>query len=98
VAFGRHWRLLLGGFLEGYKEVDGVLIRFEDLIGQKTDLKMLADHISVRSIDSSVLDKKIDSPNYHKRRRKAFVLPHERFILWFIGRNVARKAAIETIN
>ena len=62
LAFARHWDLLLQGYIAGCKDVDGMLVKFEDLISGKLNLNKIANHIKVKSIDSSVLNKKIASP------------------------------------
>ena len=96
IAFIRHWRLLMEGFLEGYKEVDGLLIKFEDLISGEINLTQIANHIKVRKIEPSVLDKKIRSPNAMKEKAKKRVLLHERFIISSIGKSLLEKLGYKT--
>ena len=91
IAFVRHWKLLIEGFLEGYKEVDGLLIKFEDLISGEINLKQIANHVKVRKINASVLNKKIRSPNPIKEEDKIRVLFHERFIISYIGKTLLKK-------
>jgi hypothetical protein len=91
VAFMRHWRILLDGFIEGYKEVDGLLIKFEDLVSNKINLELVADHIKVNNINASVLNKKIRSPNKIKEKVKKKILPHERYFISFIGMPLLKK-------
>ena len=62
IAFAKHWRLLLDGFLSNYAEVDGLLVRFEDLVSGKLKLDEIATHINVKGFDNSVLNRKINSP------------------------------------
>lgn len=62
VAFARHWRLLMEGFLAGADEVDGMLIKFEDLVAGKVDLKELARFLEVKGFDETVLQRKINDP------------------------------------
>jgi hypothetical protein len=62
LAFSRHWRLLMEGFVSHAADVDGMLIRFEDLVAGKVDLQRLAGHIGVSSLDGTVLQRKINSP------------------------------------
>lgn len=81
IAFARHWRFLVEGYLSGYKDVDGILVKFEDLISGKVDIDWLASHIGVKKIDSSVLDKKIGAPEARKKKRKKVITPVERMIL-----------------
>lgn len=59
VAFARHWRLLVEGFLAGCDEVDGVLIKFEDLADGKIDLDWLGAHAGVENLDAAVLNNKV---------------------------------------
>ena len=61
-AFARHWHLLLQGYLSGYSEVDGFLVKFEDLISGRLNLTDLATHIKVKEFDKTVLNRKINAP------------------------------------
>lgn len=70
IAYARHWKLLLSGFLDGHREVDAMLIRYEDLIAGKVDLPKLAAHIGIQRIDAAVLEERIASPNDGKWRGK----------------------------
>ena len=45
------------GFSQGHKDVNGILVKFEDLVSGKTDLDMLANHIGIPPLDTSVLTK-----------------------------------------
>jgi hypothetical protein len=58
-AFAHHWRWLLEGFLEGHKELDGLLIKYEDLVAGKISLESIARHVRVRRIDENVMKMKI---------------------------------------
>ena len=62
IVFARHWKLLLEGYLSGYEEVDGMLVRFEDLVDGKVTLEDIEKHIGVENLSPQVLEKKIDSP------------------------------------
>ena len=62
IIFARHWRLLVEGYLSGYKDVNGMLISFEDLVAGNISLKDIEEHIGVDNLSSEVLDNKIDSP------------------------------------
>jgi hypothetical protein len=54
--FGHLWNDLLRGFLEGHQEVDGFMLRFEEVITQKeATLAKLGDYLNVR-VDPAVLD------------------------------------------
>lgn len=90
VGFARHWRCLLEGFLEGYREVDGFMVKFEDLVSKKLDVGVIAAHLGLKSLDATVLDKKIRSSDQSKGRREK-VLFHERFILSQIGKPLLSK-------
>jgi len=56
MAFAYQWRYLLEGFLAGYKEVDGLLIKCEDLVQREPRRQTIAEHVGVERIDESVLD------------------------------------------
>ena len=58
-VFARHWRHLVKGYLNHYSEVNGMIIKFEDLISNKVEISKIAHHIGVSKLDKSVLEKKI---------------------------------------
>ena len=91
VVFARHWKLLLKGYLNGYKDVDGIIIKFEDLVAGKIPLKEIADHIGVNNIDPSVLNKKIWSPKSDKKQKGKKITRFERIILSFTGGSLLKK-------
>ncbi|MCU4137988.1 MAG: hypothetical protein MW689_001559 [Thermodesulfobacteria bacterium] len=92
IVFARHWKLLLEGYLQGYKEVDGIMIKFEDLISNKIDLNEIANHIGVKKLDASVLKEKIGGPDkLNKKKRKKFLTPFEYMVLKFIGKPLLKK-------
>ncbi len=92
IAYARHWKLLLSGYINEYKDVDGYLVRYEDLVAGKINLKELADHVGVSYIDSTVLEKRIASPDDKKRRlNKKWITPVERVLLNFIGGNLLKR-------
>jgi len=79
LAFARHWELLMNGFLVGGAEVNGLLIKFEDLISGEYDLNMLAKFVGVQNFDESVLFNKINDP--HKVVIKDSISSIERMII-----------------
>lgn len=92
LLYGRHWKQLLTGYLEGYKDVDGYLVKYEDLVAGKVDLQELADYIGIASIDSSVLDKRVASPASIKvKRKKKRLLFVEKWILRLVAGKLLKK-------
>ena len=91
IAYARHWKLLLAGYLDGWREVDGLLIRYEDLVNGKVDLQALAAHVGIQRIDESVLEKRIASPAVGRKRRKKWVTPVERVVLSLVAGSVIRR-------
>ena len=85
IAFARHWRFLLEGFLSGYASVGGIIIKFEDLISNKVDLDAMAAYVGVKKLDSSILEKKIGSYVQGKRVRQKKLTPLDRAVLTIIG-------------
>ena len=60
-TFGRHWRELTAGFLRDAARLNGLLIRYEDLInGTPELLARIEKHLDVR-LDPSVLGQKVGS-------------------------------------
>lgn len=93
VAYARHWKLLLSGYLDGYKEVDGYLIRYEDLVAGKVDLDELSRHTGISHIDHGVLEKRIRSPDKIKQqKRKRWLTPVEKLLLTLTAGKLMRKA------
>ena len=52
--FGRLWRAMVQGYLDGGEALGGRLVRFEDLVESRTDVEGLARYLSV-PLDSAVL-------------------------------------------
>jgi len=81
-AFAEHWTELLSGYIEGNKEVGGLLIKYEDLCGDCFDVEPLQDYLKL-SIDKSVLKNKVggsnakssDVPRYELRQVRSVVEP-----------------------
>jgi hypothetical protein len=91
IAYARHWKLLLSGYLDGWRELGGFLIRYEDLVAGKVDLQALAAHVGIRTIDPGVLEKKIASPETGRKRKKKWITPVERILLNMIAGSVVRR-------
>lgn len=92
VAYARHWKLLLTGYLEGYRELGGRLIKYEDLIAGRVDLQDLAEYIGISKIDSAVLDKRIGAPDEAKRkRRRKWLSPVEKALLSLVAGRLMRE-------
>jgi len=91
IAYARHWKLLLSGYLDGYKDVDGYLVKYEELVAGEIDLQGLADYVGISEIDRTVLDKRIASPDKVKKRRKKWITPIERLLLNFIASSLLKK-------
>jgi len=91
VVYARHWKLLLSGYLDGWREIDGLLIRYEDLVDGKVDLQALAAHIGIQGVDKSVLEKKIASPDVGRKRRKKWITPVERAMLSLVAGSVMKR-------
>jgi len=97
VIFARHWKLLLSGFLKGYKSVDGILVKFEDLLEGKIPLKDIAAHIKVKTLDPEVLNKKIASPKGYINKKSKKINLCERIILQCIGGSLLKKLGYKSI-
>lgn len=76
IAYGRHWRLLMDGFLEGHSEVDGILVKFEDLVSGAIDVDRIARHIQVCELNGDVLKRKVGTP-------KGTIATKKNEISWF---------------
>lgn len=56
--FGRHWARLAGSFAERADDLDARLIRFEDLVGGRTDLETLSEYLGLE-LRPEVLEKPV---------------------------------------
>ena len=91
VAYARHWKLLLSGYLEGCEDLGGFMVKYEDLIGGKVDLQALADYIGVSHIDSAVLDKRIASPDKKRKKRIRWITPMEKGLLRLVAGRLMKR-------
>ncbi len=86
IAFARHWRHLLSGYLDGCAHVNGVMVKYEDLIAGRIDFSALAKHIGIRVIDPSPLERRIGSPVENETvPAKPRLNPYDRAIITSIG-------------
>lgn len=58
--FGQHWNHLAKGFYQGVDEVDGVFLRYEDILKKDADFSSLENYLGFK-IDPSILDRKVGS-------------------------------------
>ena len=86
-AFGTHWRRLMVGFNEQAKNLDALLVRYEDLVGDDPPLDAIGAHLGIR-INRSVLEDKVGSSE--GRGRKVAVTRLEK---WLLRRAVSPVAA-----
>lgn len=56
--FAKHWQQLAADFIKNASNVDGMLVRYEDLIDGRVDLEALADYCELK-IDNSILDVRV---------------------------------------
>jgi len=83
-AFARHWSRLLGGYLEGHREVGGMLIRFEDLTSGQFDLDELAGYLELDHLRQETLGRRIRTPNDKASPVKRNLSVADRFIISMI--------------
>lgn len=60
--FAQHWRQLTEGFLCGFEDVDGLLIKYEDLCEGRLDIDALSKYLDIE-IDASLLRTPVGSSN-----------------------------------
>lgn len=87
MSFAHHWKILLEGFLDGYSDVGGVLIKYEDLVSGQLDLQMVADYSGLERIDESILNVKVGS---RSKNRRPLILP-EKIILDSIAGSLRKR-------
>lgn len=59
-AFGTHWRQLMEGYLRDAKKLDALLVRYEDIVGDRPPLEEIEAHLGIR-MNRSVLGAKVGS-------------------------------------
>jgi hypothetical protein len=59
-AFGTHWRRLMAGFLERAQQLDAMLLRYEDLVGEAPPIERIESHLGI-GVDRAVLEDKVGS-------------------------------------
>lgn len=59
-AFGRHWRLLMEGFLSDATKLNALLIRYEDLVSGNAQLEEIEAYLNI-GINRTVLKDKVGS-------------------------------------
>lgn len=91
IAYARHWRLLLKGYLEGCDDVNGMLIKFEDLVSGKIDIDQLGAYIGIEDLDRQVLDKKIDTPKGKVTHKKKDVGWFDRLMIKLVCKDLLSK-------
>jgi len=65
--FGRHWRELASGFVDGRGETGGMLMRYEDISAGTFDVSALEAYLELK-VDASLLNKKVGT---HRRTNDA---------------------------
>ena len=87
LRFAHHWQHLVNGFIDGYKDVDGMLIKYEDLVSGRLPLETIRDYINVSSIDMNILNKKVGA---RSASRTPLILP-ERILLNSVAGKTRRR-------
>lgn len=83
IAFAHHWNHLLGGFVNGCKDVNGLLIRYEDLVNGEFQLESLKTFLDVDSIDENLLEQKVGG---RSANRRPLILPEKLILDGIAGR------------
>jgi len=76
-AFAHHWMHLLSGFIAGAKDVDGLLIKYEDLVSGALPVSKIAKHLGLDTIDDTLLHDKIGARGSSNKS----VSPLEKYII-----------------
>ena len=62
-AFGTHWRQLMEGYLRDAKKLDALLVRYEDVVGDRPPFEEIEAHLGIR-MNRSVLGAKVGSSEW----------------------------------
>lgn len=92
IAYARHWKLLLGGYIKDCEKVGGYMVKYEDLISGKVNLDELANYIGISRIDGAVLKKRIGSPEKSYKTKKRWISPIEGVLLRLIAGKLMKQA------
>lgn len=92
IIFARHWSFLLNGYLNSYRSVDGMLVKYEDLINDYSILNQIANHINVQKINTTALKKNISEPNkMSTSKQKPTINFIEKILIKYFSNNVMKK-------
>lgn len=80
IYFAHYWKKLVKGFRLRHNEVNGLLIKYEDLISEKNNFEKIINHLKVNAIDNDVLKNKLGSRGSGKKLKS-----YEKIILKAIG-------------
>ena len=91
-AFGRHWRQLMQGYLSDAKKLDALLVRYEDLIGERPPLEEIDAYLGIRT-NHAILGAKVGSSE--RGGQKARLSALEKWLLKRAVSPVAKKLNYE---
>jgi len=90
--FAKHWRDLAVGYLEGYHEIGGMLLKYEDLCAGRVDVGVLEEYLEL-PINPSVLSVSIGTKKAQQGKRQLPEVPkYELKIIEKVVRSVAIRA------
>lgn len=69
-CFGQRWQQLLKGFLDGHKEVDALLVKYEDLCADRLSVERVANHLHLE-LQPDVLSIRISSNRLHSGQQSS---------------------------
>jgi hypothetical protein len=92
MAYARHWKLLLSGYMDGCDDIGGRLIKYEDLVAGRIDLDDLSKYLNIKEIDRKVLDERIASPKKGRKRKGKWLSPIEKLVLRLVASKELKRA------
>ncbi len=81
ISFAHHWTHLVEGYINGYKDVDGFLLKYEDLVAEDYSLDEMKSYLELDYMDESLLTKNVGA---RSKYRHPLIYP-EKIILNSIG-------------
>ena len=92
LAYARHWKLLLDGYQNGFRDVDGLMVKFEDLVSGEISLEQLSLHTGITDIDPDILRVNVRTPKGKETSRRQTLSWLDRLIIWSVCGKLMRKS------
>jgi hypothetical protein len=88
IAFGKHWKLLMEGFLRDATKLNALVINYEDLVCENTQIEKIEAHLNI-TINRNVIKNKVGG--FQKREKVTDINWLEKQLLKYAVSPIAQK-------